>query len=167
MHFKFVSEPIRPAPGTADAQAMASGAPGLPREFTWRGRPLRIEKVLRTWRDTGPCKHGKTESYVRKHWFEVETPAREVARIYFERRPRGGGKLARWWLFSISAGHSEAERDLRGSKISATPNKMTAPPAKARADGSSCSHTQAIAVTNSGCKNKKLATIPAGSLDSA
>ena len=68
---EFVSEAIKPVVETADTNAMAAGGPGLPQEFVWRDQPLRIAAVLRTWRETGPCKHGSSESYVRKHWFEV------------------------------------------------------------------------------------------------
>jgi len=98
---RFVSEPIKPGAATADPNAMAVGGPGLPQEFTWRGETLGIAAVLRTWRETGPCKHGSSESYVRKHWFEVMTASNQRAKIYFERQPRGRNRTERWWLFSI------------------------------------------------------------------
>ncbi len=97
----FISEPIMPVVETADRRAMAMGEPGLPREFVWRGEPLVVAAVLRTWRETGPCKHGSPESYVRKHWYEVETAGGLKARIYFDRQARGGRGSSRWWLFSI------------------------------------------------------------------
>ena len=78
---------------------MAMGEPGLPREFFWRGRTLRILEVRRRWKETGPCRHGSGERYVRKHWYEVVTDADGVMKIYFERQPRGGPKSARWWLY--------------------------------------------------------------------
>lgn len=101
MEQKFVSEPIKPVVATAATNAMASGGPGLPREFTWRGETLGIAAVLRVWKETGPCKHGSPETYVRKHWFEVETTSNHRARIYFERQPRGRKLTKRWWLYSI------------------------------------------------------------------
>jgi phosphoribosylglycinamide formyltransferase-1 len=97
----FVSESIKPVVAFANTQAMAAGGPGLPREFVWRGRALGIAAVLRTWRETGPCKSGGAESYVRKHWFEVQTTDHRRARIYFERQPRDRNRSRRWWLFSI------------------------------------------------------------------
>ncbi len=100
---KFVSESIKPVVATADAKAMAVGGPGLPSEFVWRGDTLAIAYVLRNWRETGPCKHGSSESYVRKHWFEVETTSKQRARIYFERQARGRNRIKRWWLFSIES----------------------------------------------------------------
>ncbi len=101
IHPRFVSEPLVPTTWSSDPNAMALGEPGLPREFTWRGQPLRVGSVLRTWRECGPCKQGSSESYVRKHWFEVETGSGQTARIYFERQPRGRSRAKRWWLFSI------------------------------------------------------------------
>ena len=101
MKHRFVSELITPVVATADPNAMAGGGPGLPHEFAWHGEPLGIAAVFRTWRETGPCKHGSSESYVRKHWFEVETTSNQRAKIYFERQPRGRNQTERWWLFSI------------------------------------------------------------------
>ncbi len=97
----FVSEAIVPVMATADAKTVASGAPGVPREFEWRDEPLCIANVLRTWRETEPCSHGSAERYVRKHWFEVQTGAGLRAKIYFERRARGRKRTERWWLFSM------------------------------------------------------------------
>ena len=97
----FVSEPIKPVVATSDVNAMAAGKPGLPHEFVWRGEPLHIAAVIRTWRETGRCRHSGSESYVRKHWFEVETTSSQRARIYFERQARGRNRTRRWWLFSI------------------------------------------------------------------
>ena len=98
---KFISESIKPVVVTADTNAMATGGPGLPNEFIWRGKVLGISTVLRTWHDTGPCRNGSLESYVRKHWFEVETTSNQRAKIYFDRQPRGRKLTKRWWLYSI------------------------------------------------------------------
>lgn len=98
---KFISESIKPVVATADTHAMATGGPGLPNEFIWRGKTLEIASVLRTWHDTGPCRNGSPELYVRKHWFEVETTDNQRAKIYFDRQPRSGKLTKRWWLYSI------------------------------------------------------------------
>jgi phosphoribosylglycinamide formyltransferase-1 len=58
MSERFVSEVIRPVVATCDTSRMAVGEPGLPREFVWRGRTIKIAAVLRTWRETGKCRHG-------------------------------------------------------------------------------------------------------------
>ncbi|MBT3194617.1 MAG: cytoplasmic protein [Verrucomicrobia bacterium] len=99
----FVSEPIKPVVATGDAGAMASGRPSLPREFVWRGEPLVVADVIRTWRETSPCKHGSGEVYARKHWFEVQTAEKQIAKLYFERQSRGQNRTKRWWLFSLEA----------------------------------------------------------------
>jgi len=104
---RLISEALIPAVDTCDTSRMASGGPGLPREFTWRGKVLGVKSVLRTWNDTGPCRNGSDERYVRKHWFEVLTDDGEVMKVYFDRQPRGGAKAPRWWLFSL-VGEREA-----------------------------------------------------------
>ena len=104
----FVSEEIHPAPGTADARSMAAGEPGLPRRFTWRGTEYEVAQLLAKWKDTGPCKSGSDERYVRKHWFRLRTATGEEMKIYFERQPRSGrDRKARWWLYTIKAPASE------------------------------------------------------------
>lgn len=108
---RFVSEVISPVVSTCDTSRMAIGEPGLPREFLWRDRTLRIAEVLRTWRETGKCRHGSPERYVRKHWFEVITTANDIMNIYFERQPHRGKKGDRWWLFSIREAEEERKED--------------------------------------------------------
>lgn len=98
---KFISESIKPVISTANVAMMTEGGPGLPREFSWRGTVLCITAVLNTWKETGPCRNGSDEYYVRKHWFEVETTTGLRAKIYFDRQPRGRKLTKRWWLFSI------------------------------------------------------------------
>lgn len=99
-HERFVGEAITPVAGSFDSAAMASGEPGIPQAFVWRGRTVEVTAVLRRWHDTGPCSHGSGEMYVRKHWFEVATTA-GIMKVYFDRQPRYGRRDRRWWLFSI------------------------------------------------------------------
>lgn len=101
MSERFVSEAIQPVVATYDTARMSTGEPGLPQEFVWRGRTIKVATVLRTWRETGKCRHGSPELYVRKHWYEVTTTDDDTMKIYFERQPRGGKKDTRWWLFSL------------------------------------------------------------------
>jgi phosphoribosylglycinamide formyltransferase-1 len=98
---KFISESIKPVIARTAAGEMATGGPALPLEFIWRGKALEIARVIDHWHETGPCKHGSGERYVRKHWFEVETADHRKAKIYFERKARGKQLTERWWLFSI------------------------------------------------------------------
>jgi phosphoribosylglycinamide formyltransferase-1 len=98
---RFVSEPISPVSGTVDTARMAIGEPGLAVEFVWRGRTISATAVLRTWHETGRCRHGSPERYVRKHWYEVATASDGMMKLYFDRQPRRGRKGPRWWLFSV------------------------------------------------------------------
>jgi hypothetical protein len=98
---RFVSEAIQPVADTFDTTRMAVGEPGFPREFIWRGRTIVVSALLRAWRETGKCRHGSPERYVRKHWYEISTGPHETMNIYFERQPRDTKRGQRWWLFSI------------------------------------------------------------------
>jgi len=101
---RFVGEALKPVAETFDTGRMASGGPGLPHEFVWRGERVRVAKVLNEWRETAPCRHGSGERYASKHWFAVETEGGQVMTLYFERRARGRALSARWWLFSVEVG---------------------------------------------------------------
>jgi len=100
---QFIGKAIQPVAGTFDAAAMSTGGTGLPRQFRFGSRTVEIVRVLKTWRETGPCHHGSDERYVRKHWFQVLTESGETMTIYFERQPRAGKNKSRWWLFTIDA----------------------------------------------------------------
>ena len=97
---EFISEPIVPVRGTADATGMARGEPGLPARFTWRGQEYRVVALLRTWKSSGPCRHGSGEMYLRRHWYELRTDPPAVMTLYCDRQPRTGPK-SRWWLYSM------------------------------------------------------------------
>jgi len=105
---RFVSEAIEPDIAGLDTARMATGEPGLPRRFVWRGQAYTVASVRRSWKDTGPCRHGSGERYVRKHWTELETTSGIIMKVYFERGPRSGSKGPRWWLFSIDEDEGEA-----------------------------------------------------------
>ena len=108
----FIGEPLVPVASTFDPDRMARGAPGLPGVFTWRGQTIRVAAVRREWRETGPCRHGSGEQYVRKHWFEVTDDAGRLLTIYFDRQARGRRKMERWHLFSLAyAGVAAAENE--------------------------------------------------------
>jgi hypothetical protein len=101
MQERFISEAIKPLTETADTFRMAIGEPGLHHKFVWRGQTITVTAVLSTWRETGKCRHGSPEMYVRKHWYEVVTKSDGTMKLYFQRQARGGRGGARWWLFSI------------------------------------------------------------------
>ena len=107
----FVGEAIEADTATADTARMATGEPGLPTRFFRRGKPFTIVRVVRSWRETGPCHsglarrpvglrstaEGSGEQYVRKHWYEVVTDSGATFTIYFQRHPRSRTKHGRKW----------------------------------------------------------------------
>jgi phosphoribosylglycinamide formyltransferase-1 len=104
MHEQFVSEQIKPGPGSADATRMAMGEPGLPRDFTWRNQQYHVDQVLEQWKESAPCTHGSGERYLRKHWYLVRTTTGQVMKIYFERQARSKRQArSRWWLYTVCA----------------------------------------------------------------
>ncbi len=99
---RFVGEPIEPIGETMDTRRMATGEPGLPMRFRWRGEEHEVAEVLEQWRQTGPCRSGSDEQYVRKHWYRVRTKAGVEMRLYFERQARSvRERKVRWWLHSL------------------------------------------------------------------
>jgi Family of unknown function (DUF6504) len=102
---EFIGDALKPDKTTYDIGRMSAGEPGLPRRFEWRGEPVEIRAVVRTWKETGCCSHGSGEQYVNKHWYELATSHGQM-KVYFERRPRRGSRAgsARWWLYSLRPG---------------------------------------------------------------
>jgi hypothetical protein len=103
MNERFISETLKPSTASFDSGRMATGEPGLPREFIWRGASFRIVNIQREWRETGPCRHGSGEQYVRKHWYQVEDDQGRILKIYFTRSTKGRSAKACWQLFSLAA----------------------------------------------------------------
>ena len=95
----FVGEAILPEESSFAVSPMATGLPGLPRQFSWKGKSYFVTEVMEEWKEAGHCSHGSGERYVRKHWFRVKTSEAIEMRIYFERQGRSsGGSL--WRLYS-------------------------------------------------------------------
>ncbi len=100
---KLISEALRPLfAGDGVDSPVTAGDPLLPRAFVWRGATYPVLAVLNAGRGLGPCTHGSGERYVRKHWYRIATAGGLVMRVYFERRPRRGAAMTRWWLYSIA-----------------------------------------------------------------
>jgi phosphoribosylglycinamide formyltransferase-1 len=108
---EFISEPIVPDAGSADAAAMSRGEPGLPRSFTWRNTHYVVARVIAKWKTSS--REAAGELYLRRHWFEIETTAGLRITLYCERQTRNRNKpKARWWIYTIRDGG--AHRDDRG-----------------------------------------------------
>ncbi len=103
MDDKFISEPIKPVEGTFDTADMARGEPGLPGRFIWRDKEYTVAELLEKWKESGPCKGGSSEMYLRKHWFKIMTEDGSEMTIYFERQPRTKrDNKKRWWLYTVN-----------------------------------------------------------------
>lgn len=103
MNDKFISEPIKPVEGTFDTAGMARGEPGLPGRFIWRDKEYAVSELLEKWKESGPCKGGSSEMYLRKHWFKIMTEDGSEMTIYFQRQPRSKKQnKTRWWLYTIN-----------------------------------------------------------------
>ncbi|MBI1374246.1 MAG: cytoplasmic protein [Phycisphaera sp.] len=105
---QFVSEAIEPDRSAMDTARMATGAPGLPGVFTWRGTRYEVARVISVWKDSSPCRNGSPEVYLRKHWYEVETTDGSVMKLYFERQARSKRQAKRrWWLYTVTPASGE------------------------------------------------------------
>ena len=100
---QFVSEPIRPVPGTFDLRAMGRGEPGLPERFFWRDREYAVADVLKAWKTRSP-EGGTGRLYLRRHWYLVMTQTGERMTLYCERQARDRRHpKSRWWLYTMCA----------------------------------------------------------------
>ena len=121
----FVGEPIYPEDDSFSVSPMATGKPGLPRTFSWKGEKFSVLEILQEWKEAGDCRHGSGERYVRKHWFRIRTTENLEMRIYFERQARTSGG-SRWRLYTFRKGDAGAGSDvsLPGSRL---PNRFANP----------------------------------------
>jgi Family of unknown function (DUF6504) len=94
----FISEPIRAA-GNATSLP-ANNEPSLPAAFTWREETLEVKTLRNTWRST---KTDRGDVYLKRNWFEFETPDGRIATVYYDRAAKRG--TSPWSLYSIEDGH--------------------------------------------------------------
>jgi hypothetical protein len=98
---QFISEPVRPVPGTADVRAMGRGEPGLPTRFLWRDQEFTVAAVLKAWK-TSSREGGTGEFYLRRHWYMITTQTGEQMTLYCDRQARDRKHpKARWWLYTM------------------------------------------------------------------
>lgn len=109
---QFISEPLTPKAGTATPLRMASGEPGLPEQFLWRGETHRIDAVVSSWKTQSGCSHGSGEQYVRRHWFQIRVDDGSEWKVYCDRQaasPRAPRR--RWWFYSRLVPEPAKRRD--------------------------------------------------------
>jgi len=102
---RLISEPITPFEGSSDTAAMTRGEPGLPSGFVWRDKRYEVTGVIEAWKESGACRSGGGEQYLRKHWWKIRTGNGLEMTIYFERQPRSKRQSkTRWWLYTVAEG---------------------------------------------------------------
>lgn len=92
----FVGEAIEPDVGSFDPAMLATGVPGLPTGFTWRGERLEVAIVVRSWRST---KEDRGDSYLDRLWFEFRTANGACAIVYFDKHAKRAKE--RWRLYTL------------------------------------------------------------------
>jgi [ribosomal protein S5]-alanine N-acetyltransferase len=95
----FVSERITAQSGDFDPAAMARGGPSAPGSFVWRGQRFEVRRCVAEARGYG---EDRGDSYVRRHYFEIETVDALRMRIYFERNPSSRTRSKAWWLYTLT-----------------------------------------------------------------
>jgi len=81
---------------------MATGRPGLPTGFMWRGQHFAIVRVLEDWKQSEASGHAAGQRYYRKHFYRLLTQSGEVLTLYAVRHVKPGeSPRRRWWLYSI------------------------------------------------------------------
>ena len=106
---KLISEPVTPVAGSFNAAAMATGSPGVPMAFVWRGREYRVARIMAERKTLRGCRNGSGEKYIDKHIFTVKAESGETMTLY---RARTGSKDDSWVLYTI-ANESEGVRPMR------------------------------------------------------
>ena len=92
---KFVSHPLVAA-GEELVTAANGSEPPVPRAFLWDERRFVVSSILRTWRSS---KNDRGDTYLKRHWFELETVDGARLEVYYDRDARRG--RSRWWLYTI------------------------------------------------------------------
>jgi Family of unknown function (DUF6504) len=90
---RFASAPLTPA-GEGFITTADGSAPPVPSAFSWKEGEFRIVAVLRSWRST---KTDRSDTYLKRHWFELQTTSGAKIVVYYDREARRN----RWWLYTI------------------------------------------------------------------
>lgn len=92
---RFISAPITPC-GEGFLTAADGSAPPIPKAFSWKEREFHVTRVLRSWRST---KTDRGDTYLKRHWFELQTDAGAQIEVYYDREVRKGA--AHWFLYTV------------------------------------------------------------------
>jgi hypothetical protein len=94
---EFVSEALQTSGECVDTGALSRGEPALPKEFGWRQQRLTVKDVRRSWRSTTT---DRGDTYLARHWYEIELDDGRVAVVYFDRKARR--ETPHWWLYTLA-----------------------------------------------------------------
>lgn len=76
----------------------------MPTAFVWRGQRYDVKHAEASKRVTGT---DRGDTYVRRHYYDVETSDALRMSLYFERNPSDRSKPKAWWLYTFT--HPEPE----------------------------------------------------------
>ncbi len=97
-----IMESIAPEPGSWSVRQMASGEPGVPLRFTWRGRLYEVTRILATRRELEPSPEGRVkERYVKRHVVQVLVSSGE--HMWLSGSRGTGARAPRWVLRQLLA----------------------------------------------------------------
>lgn len=92
---RFASAALTPL-GDGFITTADGSAPPIPNVFSWKEGEFHVTRVLRSWRST---KTDRGDTYLKRHWFELETAERQRIEVYYDREARKGA--SHWWLYTI------------------------------------------------------------------
>lgn len=78
---------------------MSHGEPSVPAAFIWREQRFDVARVLATRRGMG---QDRGDTYLRRHYYDIETADAVRMTLYFERNPSDRSKRKRWWLYTYT-----------------------------------------------------------------
>ncbi len=96
MDRELISEPLAFEFADLTREGAAPGEPSWPLRFRWRGDAFEVERVERMWKTTDAGIYTSGDTYVRRHYLDVETVCGARMRLYTDRGGRPGG----WFLHS-------------------------------------------------------------------
>jgi uncharacterized protein DUF6504 len=92
---RFVSAPLTPR-GDGFITSADGNAPPVPDAFTWKEGEFHVAAVLRSWRSS---KTDRGDTYLKRHWFELQTAEGPTIEVYYDREARKGA--SHWWLYTV------------------------------------------------------------------
>ncbi len=93
---RFMSKPLVPEGASFESDDRGRFEPAVPPAFRLGDERLGVLRVLRSWRSE---RTDRGDSYLKRHWFEIELDDGRIAVVYFDRGARRGAP--RWWCYTL------------------------------------------------------------------